>query len=51
MLFFAVIYLGGSVLGSAEIRMFSVIAPVILLWIAYIIQKSVYINLDFNKRT
>jgi hypothetical protein len=49
MLFFAVIYLGGSVLGSAEIRMFSVIAPVILLWIAYIIQKSVHINLDFNK--
>jgi hypothetical protein len=49
LLFFAVIYLGGSVLGSAEIRMFSVIAPVILLWIAYIIQKSVHINLDFNK--
>ena len=49
MLFFAVIYLGGSVLGSAEIRMFSVIAPVILLWIAYIIQKSVRVNLDFYK--
>ena len=49
MLFFAAIYLGGSVLGSAEMRMFGVIAPVILLWIAYIAQKSVRVNLDFYK--
>ena len=49
LLFVALIYLGGSVLGSAEIRMFSIIAPVILLWIAYIIQKSIRVNLDFYK--
>jgi len=47
MLFFTAIYLGGSVLGSAEIRMFGVITPVILLWILYIAQKSVRVNLDF----
>jgi hypothetical protein len=49
LLFVALIYLGGSVLGSAEIRMFSIIAPVILLWIAYIVQRSIRVNLDFYK--
>lgn len=49
MLFLAAIYLGGSMLGSAEIRMFGVITPVILLWIAYIAQKSVRVNLDFYR--
>ena len=47
MLFVAAIYLGGSVTGSAEIRMFGIIVPVLLLWIAYIIQRSARINLAF----
>jgi hypothetical protein len=47
MLFFALLYLGGSVFGSADIRMFSIIAPIILFWIAFVIQKSVKVNLKF----
>ncbi len=41
MLFFVALYLGGSLVGSAEIRMFSVIAPVLILWIAYTLEKSI----------
>ena len=41
MLLFALIYLGGSLLGSAETRMFTLIVPVFLLWIAFIISKSI----------
>lgn len=47
LLFIALLYLGGSILGSAEIRMFSVIAPIILCWIAFIIEKSVKTKLIF----
>ena len=45
LLFFALIYLGGSVLGSAETRMFTIIVPVLLIFIGYIFQKSVRIHL------
>ena len=41
LLLFALIYLGGSLLGSAETRMFTLIVPVFLLWIAFIISKSI----------
>jgi 4-amino-4-deoxy-L-arabinose transferase-like glycosyltransferase len=44
MLFVSFLYLGGSILGSAEVRMFTVIVPVLLVWIAYIIQRSVKIK-------
>jgi len=44
MLFVAVIYFGGSILGSAEIRMFTSIVPVLLVAIAYIIHKTVKIT-------
>jgi hypothetical protein len=47
LMFFVIVYLGGSVFGSAEMRMFIKVEPVIFLWIAYIIQNSVKINLDF----
>jgi 4-amino-4-deoxy-L-arabinose transferase-like glycosyltransferase len=47
MLFFALLYLGGNVLGAADIRMFILIAPMLLLWIAYIIQKTVKVDLFF----
>jgi len=47
LLFFAVLYLGGSVFGSADIRMFSIIAPIMLLWIAYIMQRAIKVKLRF----
>ncbi len=47
MLLFALIYLGGSLLGSAETRMFTLIVPVFLIWIAYIIYK-LKIRLKFD---
>lgn len=48
LLFIVLLYLGGSIFGSAEIRMFTVIVPILLVWIAFIIQKSMKINLKFN---
>lgn len=45
---FALLYFGGNVLGSADIRMSILIAPMLLLWIAYIVQKTVKIQLHFN---
>jgi len=48
MLLFALIYLAGSILGSAETRMFTLVVPVFLVWIAFIISKSC-INFDFDR--
>jgi 4-amino-4-deoxy-L-arabinose transferase-like glycosyltransferase len=48
MLFFILLYLGGSVLGTAETRMFSIIVPMLLFWIAFILVKSVKIKLKFS---
>ncbi|MEO6489285.1 MAG: glycosyltransferase family 39 protein [Ferruginibacter sp.] len=48
LLFFGLLYLGGSVFGSAEIRMFAVIVPALLLWIAFTMQRTVKINLGFK---
>jgi hypothetical protein len=50
LLFFAIVYLGGSVLGSAESRMFTVVAPIIIFWIAYIIHKTVRFRLSFEEK-
>jgi 4-amino-4-deoxy-L-arabinose transferase-like glycosyltransferase len=47
-LFIVVLYLGGTVLGCAETRMFTPIVPMILFWIAYIMNKSIKVNLKFN---
>ena len=47
-LFIVVLYLAGTVLGCAETRMFTPIVPMILFWIAYIMNKSVKVNLKFN---
>jgi hypothetical protein len=44
MLFVSLIYFGGSLLGSAEIRMFTVIVPVLLVWVAYTLHKAVKIK-------
>lgn len=48
LIFIAFLYIGGSILGSAEPRMFSVIVPVLLIWIAYIFEKAVKINGKFD---
>lgn len=50
-LFFVFVYLGGSVLGSAESRMFTMIVPMLLLWIAYILNKTVKVNLHISETT
>ena len=47
MLFIAALYLGGSSLGSAETRMLALIVPILLVWFAYIIQKTIKIK-DWN---
>lgn len=49
-LFVALLYLGGSVLGSAEIRMFTIAVPILLCWIAFILQKTVKIKLFFKEQ-
>lgn len=49
LLFFTLLYLGASMLGSAETRMFTMIVPVLLFWIAYVLQKSIKIKLRFNE--
>ncbi len=48
MIFIALLYLGGSCLACGETRMFALIVPVLLAWIAYVIQKSAKINLKFS---
>jgi hypothetical protein len=48
LLFITFIYLGGSILGSAETRMFTMIVPVLLFWIAFTMERSVKINLKLE---
>lgn len=43
-----VVYFGGSITGSAEARMFTVIVPILLVWISYILVNSVKIKLKFD---
>jgi 4-amino-4-deoxy-L-arabinose transferase-like glycosyltransferase len=50
MLFLAFLYLGGSALLSAETRMFTIIVPILLFWIAYIAQKSMVFKLKFDEK-
>lgn len=44
LLFFALLYIGGSSILSAQSRMFYVIVPVIIFWIAYVIEKTIKIT-------
>jgi hypothetical protein len=50
-IFFTLLYLGGSSLASAESRMFTSIVPILLVWIAYILQNTIRINLKFEKKS
>jgi hypothetical protein len=43
-IFIVGLYMAGSITGSAETRMFTVIIPILLLWIAFILQKTVKID-------
>jgi hypothetical protein len=47
-LFFGLIYFGGSILGSAETRMFTIIVPVLLLWIGLMVYKTIKFTLKFD---
>ena len=47
MLFIAFIYFGASALVCAESRMFTTIVPILLVWFAYVIQRSMKVNLKF----
>lgn len=47
LLVFSMIYFGGSSLGSADPRMFTVIVPVLLVWMAYILPKSIFLKLNW----
>jgi hypothetical protein len=49
MLFVTLLYLGGSVLGSAETRMFTLIVPVLLIWIAFTVPKSFIIKFKWKE--
>lgn len=42
------IYLGGSLFGSAGSRMLFVVIPILLLWIAYILYRSIKIDLTWK---
>ena len=48
LLFFALLYFCGSLLGSAENRMFVMGVSVLLLWIAYILERTVKIKLNID---
>ncbi len=48
LLLFTLIFLSGNVLGSSETRVFSYIVPVLLIWIAFMLKKSLEIKLKFD---
>jgi len=43
------LYLGASTLVTAFVRMFTVIVPILLIWIAFILQNTLKINFKFNE--
>lgn len=47
LLFFAMLYFGGSLLGSAGPRMFTLIVPILLFWIAYIFERTIKVKVRF----
>ena len=44
------LYLGATMLVSALIRMFTVVVPIIILWIAFVLQETLKVSLKFNKK-
>jgi 4-amino-4-deoxy-L-arabinose transferase-like glycosyltransferase len=49
LMFIALIYLGGSAIITALVRMFTIIVPILLVWIAFIVQNTLKINLKFRE--
>lgn len=49
LLLMSVIYFGGSIFGSAETRMFNVIVPMLLAYIAFVLTRTVKINFNFSE--
>jgi len=47
LLIFGLIYFGGSLFGSADTRMITKVVPVILIWISYILNKTVRVKLKY----
>jgi len=50
LLVLVILYLCGSLLVTAYIRMFAIIVPLLLLWIAFIFQNTFRINLRFEDK-
>jgi len=48
LLFLTFLYFGGSTLVTAYLRMFTVIVPILLVWIAYMLENTMHINLKFR---
>jgi hypothetical protein len=48
MLLFCFIYLSLSSLVTAFVRMFTIVVPILMLWFAYVIQKSLTIKMKFD---
>lgn len=49
-MFFIALYLGASILVSTQIRMFTIVVPILIFWIGFILQKSVKIKFRFNEK-
>lgn len=47
LLIISLIYLGGSALASAETRMLTIIVPVLLVWVSFILNKTIKLKLRF----
>lgn len=47
-LLFVFVYLEGCILECSEIRMFTMIVPVLLVWIAYTLKRTTTLNLKFQ---
>ncbi|MBK7031136.1 MAG: hypothetical protein IPH45_18895 [Bacteroidales bacterium] len=50
LLIFSLIYLGGSILASAETRMFSVVVPFFIYWVATVLIKTTKFQLKFHEK-
>ena len=51
LLILTLLYLGASSLVTAFVRMFTIVVPILLVWIAYIMQNTMKINLKFKENS
>ncbi|OQY93777.1 MAG: hypothetical protein B6D37_09960 [Sphingobacteriales bacterium UTBCD1] len=49
LLLFVFVYLGGCILECSEIRMFTMIVPVLLVWISYILMRTMTFKVKISK--